>query len=43
MDDILLPPEHSSNAVRLLLEAARLSENEEQLKIKAEGILEKIV
>ena len=42
MDDILLPPEHSSNAVRLLLEAARLSENEEQLKIKAEGILEKL-
>ena len=39
MKDILLTSEETKEAVGTLLDAARVSENEEQFKIKAEGIL----
>lgn len=40
MKDILLTPKETTEIVGILLEAAHISENEEQFKIKAEGILE---
>ena len=40
MKDVLLTPEETTEIVGVLLDAAHISENEEQFKIKAEGILE---
>ncbi|RHO53511.1 hypothetical protein DW094_11290 [Ruminococcaceae bacterium AM07-15] len=42
MKDILLTPEESTEIVGALLDAAHISENEEQFKIKAEGTLERL-
>lgn len=42
MKDVLLTPEETTEIVGVLLDAAHISENEEQFKIKAEGILERL-
>lgn len=42
MKDILLTSEETTEIVGVLLDAAHVSENEEQFKIKAEGILERL-
>lgn len=42
MKNISLPAEETSKALRKLLEAAKVSTNEEQLKINAERIIEKL-
>jgi len=42
MKDVLLTPEETTETVGVLLDAAHNSENEEQFKIKAEGVLERL-
>lgn len=42
MKDVLLTLEEATKIVGTLLDAAQISENEEQFKIKAEGILERL-
>lgn len=42
MKDILLTPEETTKIVGILLDAVHNSENEEQFKIKAEGVLERL-
>lgn len=42
MKDVLLAPEETAEIVGILLDAAHNSENEEQFKIKAEGVLERL-
>ncbi len=42
MKDVLLTPEETTATVGALLDAAQNSENEEQFKIKAEGLLERL-
>lgn len=42
MKDILLTSEDAAEIIGVLLEAAHNSENEEQFKIKAEGVLERL-
>ncbi len=42
MKNVLLTPEETTKIVGVLLDATHISENEEQFKIKAEGILERL-
>lgn len=42
MTDILLTPKEASETTASILEAAKISGNEEQLKIKVEGLLERL-